>query len=74
MDNVFTAAQRRVTQVDWANDPNFRITVKQRQQQAKASAQGWGDGDMGPLSDKPRLNDIAPRAFGQSPKKKVATA
>lgn len=73
MDNVFTAAQRRVTQVDWANDPNFRITVKQRQQQNEARKHGWGDGNMGSLTPR-KLQTITPRAFGQHPTKKVATA
>lgn len=59
--NSFTAHIRRVTTIDWANDPAFKTTEKQRKQQAKAKAAGWGNGDMGAMSDRPRVVDLAPR-------------
>lgn len=59
--NAFTAYQRGETQIDWAREPDFRTSVKQREQQAKAKAAGWGNGDMGAMSDRPRVVDLAPR-------------
>lgn len=61
MDNDFSAHERGATTINWAKEPDFRTSVKQREQQAKAKAAGWGNGDLGAMSDRPRVVDLAPR-------------
>lgn len=67
MHNVFTAAERGDTQIDWANTPGFQLTEKQKASQRKAKQAGWGNGDMGPLSDNPRVIDVSPPSRNMSP-------